>query len=187
MKPNFLYKIAGSVIATSLLAGCASYVISENFRKETAKDVIVPMVQENPQKYIGTKVIWGGQIVEVTNDSAGSHLWVFETMLDNDEYPMEAQHSRGRFIATTTKFLDPLIYIKGRKVTIGGEVLGVANQKLGNGTYPYPEVKIDELRYWIPYPAYRYYPYYPDYSPWWHYPWWYDRPYDDFYGRHRGR
>ena len=80
----------------------------------------------------------------------------------------------------TVNFLDPEIYSKGRKLTVGGKVVGVRPQPLGNRLYRYPVIEAEELHLWPkkvsyarpydPYPHCWHFPwhYYP-YSP---YPWW---------------
>ena len=78
-------------------------------------------------------------------------------------------------MAMTSQFLDSAVFLKGQKVTIAGEVMGLKTEPFGNGTYAYPEVKIEELRFWTPSPDYL------SYRP--HYPyWWNVWPYYDFYG-----
>ena len=174
MKTKRDIPIACALFASMVFAGCASYAISKKYRQEAANNVIIPMVQKDPQQFTGKIVIWGGRILDVINDSTGSQLVVLESKLDDEEYPLPSRFSRGRFIAATPQFLDPAIFIKGRRVTLAGEVVGMKTEKLGNGTYAYPEVKIEELRYWVPSP---YYMYYPDYS----HRWWDRWPYYDFY------
>jgi outer membrane lipoprotein len=160
--------------AFAILSGCATYPISQKYREAARKDVTVPLVQQQPQTYQGALVIWGGAIIQVLNDSTGSQLMVLESPLGPDGYPESPVHSRGRFLALTDRFLDPLVYKKGRKVTLAGEVAGTSRRKLGEGSYVYPQIVIKEMRYWLPAPQYYYTPYY-------NYP--YDYPfYSPFYG-----
>jgi outer membrane lipoprotein len=155
-------------------AGCTSYAISKKYRQEAIQNVSIPMVQKAPQQYTGKIVIWGGRILDLTYDSAGSQLTVLESPLHDDEYPMASRYSRGRFIAATSQFLDSAVFQRGHKVTLAGEITGVKTDKFGNGTYTYPEVKIDELRFWASSPDYlAYYQNYPN--------WGYGLPYYDFY------
>jgi len=174
MDNKALIGVALAAAVSCSIMGCASYAISKKYRQEAALDVTIPMVQKDPQQFMGKIVIWGGRILDVLNDSTGSQLVVLESKLDDEEYPMQPRFSRGRFIAQTSKFLDPAVFIKGHRVTLAGEVVGLKTDKLGNGVYAYPEVKIEELRYWVPAP---YYMYYPMLS----HRWWGRGPYYDFY------
>jgi starvation-inducible outer membrane lipoprotein len=103
---------------------------------------------------VGKTVIWGGRIISLINDSTGTTLIILESPLDDEGYPKPARFSRGRFIATTPDFIDPAIVRKGNKVTLAGEITELKTDTLGKGTYPYPLIKIDELRIWIPAPYY---------------------------------
>lgn len=164
MKKQACLQYIAIALTLGVFVGCATYPIEKKYRQEAAMGLTVPMVQADATKYINTVVIWGGLVVKVVNDSSGSRLSVMETPLDADGYPLNPAYSRGRFIAYTQMFLDPEIYHKGRRVTLAGEITGVTKKKLGEGTYAYPEVKVNELRYWQS-PANYYYPYYPYYYP----------------------
>jgi outer membrane lipoprotein len=189
MKTRKTISLVGALLVVFVFIGCTSYVISKQYREEAVKDATVPMVQKDPQRFMGKIVIWGGRIIDLINDSTGSQLIILESKLDNDEYPLPSRFSQGRFIAKTSKFLDPAIFIKGHRVTLAGEVVGTRTEKLGNGSYTYPEIKIEELRYWVPTP---YYMYYPHFSRRWWDPWpYYDFNDDFFFGdfklRHESR
>ncbi len=185
MKTSKTIGCTGALLAVSVFFGCTSYVISKHYQEEAVKDATVPMVQKDPQQFTGKIVIWGGRILDIVNDSTGTQLVILESKLGDDEYPLPPRFSRGRFIAVTSKFLDPAIFIKGHRVTLAGEVVGVRTEKLGNGSYVYPEVKIEELRYWVPTPNYIYYPYLS--HRWWdHWPY-YDLNDDFFFGDFNAR
>jgi outer membrane lipoprotein len=187
MKQQTHLQYVAIVLTLGVFVGCASYPVEKKYRQEAVVGLTVPMVQVDAQKYTGKVVIWGGTTVKVVNDSSGSRLTIMETPLDADGYPLNTAYSRGRFIAYSSMFLDPEIYRKGRKVTLAGEITGVTTQKLGEGTYNYPQVMVNELRYWQPNTDY----YYPYYSPY-YWPGWYGEFDDgyifDFHGQHdRGR
>jgi len=79
----------------------------------------------------------------------------------------------------TRKFLDPEIYSKDRKVTVGGKVAGSRQRALGNRIYEYPVIEAQEIYLW-PRKDKHARPYYPFYYDPWYYPW-YPYPY---YRRH---
>ena len=178
MKRLNLYLSIGAV-ALVAAAGCSMYPITRQYRQNADWEATVPLVQKDPQTYKGATVIWGGFIIDTHNDSTGSTLTILETPLDYDEYPEPRSKSRGRFIAETDKFLDPLIFKTGKRVTLAATVEGTRTEKLGDGTYAYPVVKVLQLRYWE-YEVYSPYPYgYPYYHPWWYHG--YGWPYYDYY------
>ena len=144
--------------------------ISKHYRQEAA-NVTFSMVFQDPKAYKGSIVIWGGVIIRTVNLKNGSELFVLETPLGSREKPKDSDYAQGRFIAISSSYLDSLVYHKGRKVTLAGEVVGEREiaSRTGKQSYTYPVVMIKELHLWerapIGYPAY--YPpyYYGGYAP----------------------
>jgi len=143
------------------MTGCAS-VPSRQFQQQVGPPIPFQELLEEREIHKGEMVILGGYILETVNEPHGSLLTILQAPLDSRNKPKSQDLSEGRFLLRTEKFLDPEIYTKGRKLTVGGKVSEVLPQPLGNRT--------KETRYIRPYD-----PYY-DY---WHYPWhWYRyRPY----------
>jgi outer membrane lipoprotein len=168
------------------ISGCA-YPISQQLRQEAAKNVTFPMVLKNPSAYIGDIVIWGGIIIKTVNLEAQTQIFVLDTPLDYWGEPKDELYSRGRFIAETSEFLDPIVYKKGNKVTLAGEISGEKTLPLGQSRYTYPVVTIKELHLWgkVRYYPYYYPFYYPYYYNYWYGPYWwgsFDGP--GFWGFH---
>jgi len=137
------------------------------------------MVLADSQAYEGDTVIWGGTVIKTQNTPRGSLLFILETPLGSRDYPEDADASAGRFIAKTDHFLDPLVYAKGRKVTVAGKVIGartIANRKT-KLSYTYPVVQVEQLHLWKqkaplpPLPSYYYWDAWPD--PIWGFPGYY--------------
>lgn len=161
-----------------LASGCAS-PIAENLRKEAAQGATFSMVFENPDTYQGSTVIWGGKIIRTVTTKDGSQIYILQSSLDSEDKPQSTDTSQGRFIAETDRKLDPMVYAKGRKITVAGKVVGkkvVTHKKLG-GTYTYPVVQSEQLHlwampepkapaYWDPYWG----SYWGGYDPYWDYP-----------------
>ena len=166
------------------LSAC-SLPIAKEYRMEVTKDVTFPMVLENPTAYVGDFVLWGGKIIETTNLKDGTEIIVLETPLNYLEEPKSEHQSEGRFIAKSMKFLDPVIYKKGRKITVAGEITGKETRSLGKADYAYPVLMVKQLHLWEPVhyrQDYYYGPWYDYYGPWydpWYDPWFYPyyRPY----------
>ena len=88
--------------------------------------------------------------------------------------------SEGRFIITTGKYLDPLIYRSGREITFAGILTGSRKKVMGEAEHISPVFDAKEVYLWR---EERYYPYPYWYDPFFYptmhypaYPFWY-RPY----------
>jgi outer membrane lipoprotein len=138
---------------------CA-HPISRELRKEVHKDLTFPMVLEKPMAYVGSTVIWGGEIIKTTILKDATEILVLEIPLDYWGKPQSAGASRGRFIARSSQFLDPALYKEGKKITVAGEVTGKKTRPLGETEYTYPVVRAREVNLWE---STRYRPYYDDY------------------------
>jgi outer membrane lipoprotein len=135
-----------SSLALFLISGCA-YPISEKWRQQAKEDLTFIQVVRNPEAYIGNIVIWGGIILEVSNPSNGAEIRILQGPLDSDEYPQE-EITYGRFIAKASTFLDPVIYSKGRKITVAGEVIGKEVVPSGGMLLTYPVVSMKGVFLW---------------------------------------
>ena len=141
-----------------LISGCA-YPISEKWRQQAREDLTFIQVVRDPEAYIGNIVIWGGVILEVSNPSNGAEISILQGPLDSDEYPHE-EITYGRFVVKASTFLDPVIYSKGRKITVAGEVIGKEVVPSGGMMLTYPVVSMkgvflwDRKRVWWEPPSY---------------------------------
>jgi len=168
----------------TFFAGCPP--ISVQLR-EKAEPLSFAEVFKNPEAYKGKIVIWGGEIIQTTNQKDGTSLIeVFQRPLDRVEEPESTEASGGRFLALVQRFLDPHLYRKGREITVAGEIIGEKTQLLGQMEYRYPLLLSKQIYLWrgyhyyyYPFPYYPYYRYYPRwyYGPWYDDPWWWDPDY----------
>jgi outer membrane lipoprotein len=157
-----------------ILTGCAP-VISKNLREQADLSLSFGEVIRNPDAFKGRTVIWGGEIIETSNEENGETvLEVFQRPLNWREEPQETVASEGRFLVRVEKYLDPYIYRRGRKITVAGEILGSEVRPIGKMEYRYPLILSKEIYLWTyyyyPYYAYPYPYYYPGY-PWWGWGW----------------
>jgi outer membrane lipoprotein len=129
-----------------LISGCA-YPISKEWRKEAKKDLTFLTVIQNPDAYVGDIVIWGGLIIKTLNPPDGAELLVLENPLESNEFP-DTKTTYGQFIAKSSTFLDPVIYQRGRMVTVAGEIIGKRVEPLGVMKYTYPLIRIKQLYLW---------------------------------------
>lgn len=152
------------------MSGCA-HVISEQIRNEAAKDLSLTEVRKDPSAHKGQTVVWGGVIVQATNQKDASVIEVVKKPTDYRGAPKDGDSSEGRFLVAYPGYLETTIYREGRKVTIAGEIKGEKTQPLGEITYSYPLLSGKEIHLWPLEEKRRYY----DYPyPYWRHRWWYD-------------
>jgi outer membrane lipoprotein len=167
----------GVYILLFLLLGgftaCAP-AISKKVRDEAGEPVPFEALLKQTDGYKGRVVIVGGYILETVNETDGSWITVLQAPLDSQNRPKSSDLSEGRFMVSSSEFLDPVVYSKERRITVGGKVIGSQERKLGNLTYVYPVIEAMEIHLWSKEGEYIG-PYYPYYDPWYH-PW-YRRPY----------
>jgi outer membrane lipoprotein len=187
MKRYYIY-----IVLCFLLASCA-HIISQEYHQRAVRDVSFRNMLDNPDAYIDRTFILGGIIAEAKNTREGTEIEVVQTPVDRYGYIIDNDASEGRFMVFTKKQLDPLIYKKGRLITLAGRLKGTKAGLLGNVEFTYPLIEADEIylwredRYYRPYfynyyydpflysypysYGYGYYPFWPGY--YYRYPWWY--------------
>jgi len=156
-----------------LIPGCA-HVISKDLRAKADPSLTFTQVFQNPNAYQGKTVLWGGEIVQTTNQKDGTTLIeIFQRPLGWRGEPKETLSSGGRFLVLAEKYLDPYLFCIGRKITAAGEIQGEKIKPIGEMDYRYPLLLSKEIYLWKKYyyPVPYYYPYY-YYDPWWGYPYW---------------
>jgi outer membrane lipoprotein len=169
------------VMLTILLSSCASN-IPEQISSLPAQEISISEIQRNPDQFTGMQVRWGGVINKVENQATQTRVEIVSKGLNNSGKPEVDSSSNGRFIASFTGFIDPIIYKKGEYITIVGKIEGVDVALIGEYAYSYPIVKVDSEYLWKEldkekdkeyHPSYRH-----DYDPWPYYRrTYYRRPY----------
>ncbi|MEE8185101.1 MAG: Slp family lipoprotein [Thermodesulfobacteriota bacterium] len=178
------------------IAGCS--VISKDIRREIDRTITIPIVQANPDAYIGKKVIWGGVIISSKNFKENTTIEVLQAPLNLRDRIKSSNQSSGRFLIKAEGYLDVAIYKQDKEITVAGIILGTRLQKIGEADYIYPLLKplqirifnpLEETHYeplppWSYYPPYFYDPFY--YEPFFPYDpylypddpyWWYPPPF----------
>ena len=149
-------KIALAVIFAFVLSGCTS-VLSTSVVQEADDKISFPDLQKQPDRYRGTVVILGGQIVETVVKENETWVQVLQLPLGAQQRPDNAAGSQGRFIVICKRFADPLVYEKGRKITVAGVVEGGRMIMLNERPYNFPVLLERETYLWKTeevYPAY---------------------------------
>lgn len=163
-----------------VLVGCASK-LPESIRVAPASQPTIDQARHAADRYVGTAVRWGGELVEVRNQRASTELEILGRQLDSDGEPRPNSNAQGRFIARVEGFIDPADYQSGQLLTVAGKLSGKVSGKVGEYDYLYPVVDVAQVHRWpepvqnVIYPAYPG----PYYGPWWPhryygwpYPWW---------------
>ena len=163
------------------LSSCAHVISSEN-RENALSTVPLSDLRTHVDQYSEKTFIFGGIIADTFNTDDGSELEVVQMPLDEWGYVTRHDISDGRFIVTARNHLDPIIFSKGREVTISGVLIGTRTQKLGKKDYVYPLFRAKEIHllsqkgyyrdaYFDYYPYPYYYGYGQPYNPYyWYYP-----------------
>ena len=170
--------LAVYILLFLLLGGftaCAP-AISKKVREEAGETVPFEVLLKQIDGYKGRVVIVGGYILETVNETDGSWITVLQAPLDSQNRPKSSDLSEGRFMVSSSKFLDPVVYSKERRITVGGKVIGSQERELGSLTYVYPVIEAMEIHLWSKEGEYIG-PYYPYYDPWYRRPYRYRYPY----------
>jgi outer membrane lipoprotein len=176
-------KIFLITVASLMFSSCAP-VLDRQLMNEGVRNVPFSQLREAPDAYRGKIFILGGLIVETRFTGKGSQIEALSLPVDSYGYLKETEHSMGRFLAiypSERGFLDPLVYEKGREITLAGEFLEIRKGTIDEMEYAYPVFEIKQIYLWEEreyyYPDY---PYYYPYPYWWYDPWW--RSYPSPYG-----
>ncbi|HEV2327601.1 MAG TPA: Slp family lipoprotein [Verrucomicrobiae bacterium] len=175
-KINAVKYLTPALLAAALLSSCASYPISKEYRQQE-RQITLDEARANPDGTRGAVVIWGGRIINLTNDAHGGTIYIYCLPMPENERPLTGTPSPGRFIATSAHFLDPEMFPNGSLITVAGQLDGVRTEQLQNFPYPYPVLQIGETHVWPRESEgygyyYPYYGYYPPYWGWWGPDWW---------------
>ncbi len=152
-------------LMAGLLWGCT--VMSSRTMAEAEPATSFPLLVARVDDFEGRLVIVGGYVLEVRNRGASTLLVVLQAPLGGGQEPLDADRSQGRFMVRHDRFLDPEVFTKGRKVTVGGIVRGLTREAIGDDLYGYLTLESREIFLWeketYPPPArppyYRPYPY----------------------------
>jgi len=136
------------MLLTALLGGCASYPSSIAVTDPDALPTLATLLSD-PASHKGETVVFGGQIISVSNDDNRTVLEILQQPLWDSGRPQNNRDaSQGRFRAELDHFVDPEIYKKGRMVSIRGEFNGLITGKIGNHTYDFANIKANGIELW---------------------------------------
>lgn len=170
-------KIILFILFISVISSCAP-VLKQDISRTARIDVPFSDIKKYPNFHIGKVYLLGGIIADTKLTERGSIIELIYIPVDSLGYLKETIPSNGRFLAIYPKergILDPMIYKKGRKITMAGEFLELERGIIDRMEYIYPVFEIKEIYLWEEKKRIYYIPYYPYYYPypyWWYDPWW---------------
>lgn len=169
------------LLPMAVLAGCATSPVPHMIRQKPVLALTVSEVQQEPERFIGLQVRWGGTIIAVNNRERTTEIEILSRPLDADGKPRGKETGEGRFIALLAGFADPTELPEKRLLTVTGRLTRVETRPVGQYPYVYPVVKIESRYLWPnpppPQPPYYFYdpwynpwyrPWYPRYGPWYY-------------------
>ncbi len=166
------------------VAGCASRVVPPELSARVNRELSFEELSQNPNRYLGELVVYGGVIISSKNRAEGTELEIMQKPLDRTDEPLDVDTSHGRFLALYPGYLETAVYTKDRRITVVAEVTGREERPVGEMRYAYPTLRVHSIRLWPAYaerPYYYPHPYYwygPRYDPYWHR---YGYPYYPYY------
>lgn len=135
------------VSALFALSGCASMPTSLNVR--TVDAALEPLaIVHRPAAFIGREVRWGGIIIAVNNRPRSTRIEILAYPLDRIGHPEVNGMPFGRFFAEVPGYVEPMIYRRGRAVTVVGRVRGVIHGRIGRAPYVFPDISGQVLHLW---------------------------------------
>jgi outer membrane lipoprotein len=96
----------------------------------------------------GSSVRWGGVILGTTNKENKTCFEILSRDLDKYLRPELEDQTAGRYIACKQGFYDPLVFSKGREVTMTGQIRNIEVKRLEEFDYSYPLLDVQNLVLW---------------------------------------
>ena len=154
--------------ALAIISGCAS-TIPKEIARAPENAVGINAAISDIEQVRGEWVRWGGVVKTVENRVNDTWIEIVGRSLDANGRPIDGK-SPGRFWATFNGFQEPADFPEGQRLTIYGSIIGSATEKIGEYSYTYAVVDVEEFHRWSE--LQRHYDESPLYYPgYWHRPW----------------
>ncbi len=151
LKMSSRIRIHFLVLLLILISGCAP-VISPELRAKVDPSLTFAEVLQNPDAHKGKIVLWGGEIVQVIPQNGTTGFKVLQMPLGLREKPVDASASEGKFLVLVKQFIDLSIFQNGKKITVAGEIEGVARKgeikSLSETDSQYPLILSKQIYLW---------------------------------------
>ncbi len=139
-------KLLTILFALLLLAGCSSKPALPTAGVDLAIKASQVTVSAKPLN--GTRVLWGGVIINTTNLTDKTRLEVLAYPLDSKQRPQTDQPAGSRFLAYQPGYLETADYAAGRQVSMVGIISNIEEARLGEHSYAYPTIEVEQLHLW---------------------------------------
>ena len=136
-----------SALVFSMAAACGP-PFPKDLLDKIDRNVSYDGVHKDPDRFTGALLMLGGMIVETKNLKDGSRIEVLQRPLDGEGRPRDTDETGGRFLITTSQFLDGAVYHRGRLITVVGEGAGQRTLALDETEYRYPELAAKSIHLW---------------------------------------
>ncbi len=132
----------------SLGAGCTAG-LSSQARSQVTYDGAFAYLQQDPAAHVGETVMLGGRILDIRTSEERSEIMVLQMPLDHWNAPIQEELSEGRFLVFMDRFLDPVLYNKGKLMSMVGVVRGSEIRAIGQYEYNFPTIDAMEIKLWL--------------------------------------
>ncbi|RUO64973.1 outer membrane lipoprotein [Pseudidiomarina planktonica] len=136
------------ISAAALTISACSAIPEELQTPEGTNLVSFERALTQPTEAVGETARWGGVIASVSNTDNGTIIEVVNFDLKNWGRPLVSDESNGRFRAVLESFVDPLVYQKGRSITVVGEVIEPVEGTIDEYKYLFPTVAVTSKKLW---------------------------------------
>ena len=130
-----------------LLTSCAGG-ISDQARSQVTFVGPFSDVQQDPAKFQGETMLWGGKVIETRVRQGVTDIVVLQLELGAYDRPRDDDLSHGRFMIRSSQFLDPALYPPATLITVAGRLQGSETQAIGQMPYTYPVIDPIEIKKW---------------------------------------
>ena len=123
--------------------GC-SPVLNRNLMDTGVREFQLSHLVETPEVFKDHLFILGGVIVDTKLTEKGSQIEALFIPVNGSGYLKDYQRHQGRFLAVYSRskgILDPMIYKKGREITLAGDFMEVRKGKIDEMEYPLPGLR----------------------------------------------
>jgi len=135
------------LLTTLVLGGCAN--IPEKIAVPDSEVLIdFAAVKTEPDANVGFKARWGGVIAKIENQPERTMVEVVHFKLNRSKRPVISDETQGRFRFYYQGMLDPIIYEKGKSITVVGTIEKSEEGKIGEQKYLYPVLKAEGVHLW---------------------------------------
>jgi outer membrane lipoprotein len=136
-------KVLLLLVSVILLCACSS--IPKKLQLPETTNLAEFSAQQSNE---GNSARWGGVIAEVKNNADNTMIEVVSFKLTSSTRPKLDTETKGRFRLYYDGLLDPVVYQKGRSVTVIGKVQSSEEGKIGEHPYRFPVLKASHVHLW---------------------------------------